>query len=266
VWYCAVLYFVIFRAIIRENKDPLRKGNRRNKKMAKQNENKKKSFVLYVDFFEALECLNMTERGMLFTMIYSYAITGKPGISGCSSNVKLAFSVVRAQLDRDLEKYENIRKRNTENGKKGGRPRKDAEVKENPKKPKKADNDNDNENDNENDNDSDNGSGNDNEYELFAPLTTTPSLTEKEKEKLISEGVPPEYIEYVSDRVSYYAHISGCSAVSLLRKWWDTDKANPKWKSKPQGRASPVETKNGVPYNAYVEEWFEARLKQAFGE
>lgn len=121
---------------------------------------KKKSFVLYADFEPALMRMTVRERGMLFTMIYSYVNRGYAEvIFKPTAAVEMAFDIIRAQLDRDAEKYERSCKRNFENGKLGGRPKKKNEEEKTQKtqwvfeKPKKPDNDNENENDNDNDND-----------------------------------------------------------------------------------------------------------------
>ena len=117
-------------------------------------EKKQKSFVLYADFESALLKLSIKERGIPFTMIYSYANRGY--VDTCDKIpplVEMAFAVLRAQLDRDREKYEKICARNAKNGMYGGRPKKQEKTQwvfEKPKKPY-----NDNYNDNKNDNNSD---------------------------------------------------------------------------------------------------------------
>lgn len=85
----------------------------------------KKSFVLYSDYWQHIELLTIEERGQLLTAIYEYILYGSaPEISG---SVKMAFSFIKAQLDRDSEKYEAICERNKINGAKGGRPPKNPE-------------------------------------------------------------------------------------------------------------------------------------------
>lgn len=96
----------------------------------------KKSFVLYIDYWQHLELLSLEERGELLTAIYDYVRTGTlTEFDG--SGLKMAFSFIRAQLDRDAEKYEAVCERNRTNGSKGGRPPKE-EGKDNPEKPKKT--------------------------------------------------------------------------------------------------------------------------------
>lgn len=129
---------------------------------------KPKSFILYTDFESVLLHLSIKERGMLFTMIYSYVNRGTIEAHGSITPlVDMAFEIVRAQLDRDREKYEQKCQKNSENGRLGGRPSNQTEnrtVYEKSerfsKKPKKPYNDNDNNNKNDNDNytDTDNDS------------------------------------------------------------------------------------------------------------
>ncbi len=117
-------------------------------------EKRPKSFVLYGDFEAALLQLSMRERGILFTMIYSYANRG------CIDEflkrtplVDVTFQIIRAQLDRDMKKYEQICIRNSENGKFGGRPRKKTETQKTQsvfEKPRKPYNNNNNKNNSNN--------------------------------------------------------------------------------------------------------------------
>lgn len=64
---------------------------------------RKNSFVLYGDYSEHIELLNMEERGELFTAIFEYVNLGKtPEFNGM---LKMAFSFIKSQLDRDKERY-----------------------------------------------------------------------------------------------------------------------------------------------------------------
>lgn len=55
-----------------------------------------------------------------------------PELDGISM---MAFSFIQSQMNRDSKKYENRCSSNRENGKKGGRPKKENDSKENPKNP-----------------------------------------------------------------------------------------------------------------------------------
>jgi len=110
----------------------------------------KKSFILHVDSLGILDELTDEQSGQLFKEIYNYHNPKKPKETEITQMVKLAFYPFKSQFDRDLQTYENVVKRNTNNGKLGGRPKKI-----NPEKPKKADNDSVSDNDNKKDKDKD---------------------------------------------------------------------------------------------------------------
>jgi len=118
----------------------------------------KKSFLLYVDYWEHIELLDNEQRGALLTAIMMYA-AGKefPEIDPVTN---MAFSFIKKQMDKDREKYESIVKKRREAGQQGGRPKangSDDKAKkangfsEKQIKAKKPDNDNVNDNDNDND-------------------------------------------------------------------------------------------------------------------
>lgn len=119
---------------------------------------KRKSFIVYLEYRQHLELLSDSERGQLFTAMLDFAETGTvPMLDGMA---KMAFSFIKAQMERDAEKYNSKCERNRENGAKGGRPAKPKPDGENPekpkiterfsKKPKKADNDDDNDDEDDN--------------------------------------------------------------------------------------------------------------------
>lgn len=79
---------------------------------------KKKSFVLYADYFPHIQMLSDKEAGKLFKAILEYADTGKiPELGG---SVKMCFSFISAQIKRDTEKYDDVCKKRAEAGRKGG--------------------------------------------------------------------------------------------------------------------------------------------------
>lgn len=104
----------------------------------------KESFVLYSRYLENIEILSMEQRGVLFTAILRYV--SDQSIPDMDGTTKMAFSFIRSQIDRDAEKYNQIRAKRSEGGKNGGRPRKSEENPEepeapsSPKKPRKAPN------------------------------------------------------------------------------------------------------------------------------
>ena len=96
----------------------------------------KKGFVLYYDYRQHLALLKDDERGKLLTALLDYGENGiEPTLDGAAF---MAFSFIRAQMDRDAEKYANKVKKRSEAGKQGGRPSKAKEENESNEKQTKA--------------------------------------------------------------------------------------------------------------------------------
>jgi hypothetical protein len=76
----------------------------------------KKSFLLYCDLIHVVEQLTDEQAGSLFKHILQY-VNDKNPVSD-SVITKIAFEPIKQQLKRDLVKYEDIRKRNSDNAKK----------------------------------------------------------------------------------------------------------------------------------------------------
>lgn len=89
----------------------------------------KDSFLMYMSFREAIAELSTDEKGILLDAIFEYNSTGN--VPEIPKMVKIVFSIMKHQFDRDSVKYQEILKRNWENGKLGGRPP------TNPNKPRK---------------------------------------------------------------------------------------------------------------------------------
>lgn len=123
---------------------------------------KKNSFVMYSDYLEHFQRLSNEDAGILIKAILRYVSGLVPGEMPPVAD--MAFSFIRNQLDRDIKTYEDKCKKNRENGKLGGRPKKangfsekrmDKE-KANGFSEKHTDTDNDSDNDNDSDTDTDN--------------------------------------------------------------------------------------------------------------
>lgn len=120
----------------------------------------KKSFIMYTDYQKHINRLSDEEAGKLIKAVLEYTNTNnEPELSPAAD---MAFSFIKEQIDRDLEKWEDTCHKRSEAGKLGGRPktRKDSDLNseagfeqkqlkakkaigflENQNKPKKADND-----------------------------------------------------------------------------------------------------------------------------
>lgn len=72
---------------------------------------------LYHSYLGAIQALGDAERGRLFTAMLEYSLTGATG--HLSGNERFVFPMIKAQIDRDKEKYESKCLKNRENGKMG---------------------------------------------------------------------------------------------------------------------------------------------------
>ena len=78
----------------------------------------KVSFVLYGDIEAHLTDVSDIECGMLFRAILQYVNRGE--VADLTGEMRMAFSFIRAQLDRDREKWIAVSKKRSEAGAKGG--------------------------------------------------------------------------------------------------------------------------------------------------
>jgi hypothetical protein len=156
----------------------------------------KQSFILHLDSLKILDLLTDEQVAILIRAIYYYQLNGELPLN-LDLTINLIIQPFINQFERDNIKYNNIVKRNVENGKKGGRgvnqsqkqvipkepnglfgnPKEATGYFGNPKEPKQADSDsgsgsgsgsdsgNDNDNDSDSDSDSGNGNGKDNKKE-----------------------------------------------------------------------------------------------------
>lgn len=82
----------------------------------------KNSFLIYLDYEEQFDLLTDEQIGQLMRAIIKYEKTQEvPKLDGM---LKMAFSFIKTQLDRDREKYKEKCEQNKINGLKGGRPKK----------------------------------------------------------------------------------------------------------------------------------------------
>ena len=85
----------------------------------------KNSFLMYLDYEEQFNLLTDEQIGQLMRAIIKYEKSGEiPELDGM---LKMAFSFIKTQLDRDREKYNKKCEKNKENGKRGGRPKKEKQ-------------------------------------------------------------------------------------------------------------------------------------------
>lgn len=97
----------------------------------------KDSFIFHKEWRDAISGLPAEVRLEVYDAIIEYGISGT--LAQLKPMAMLAFNFVKAAIDRDNERYDAICKRNRENGKNGGRPRKNPvgfqKTQNNPKNP-----------------------------------------------------------------------------------------------------------------------------------
>ena len=78
----------------------------------------KKSFVVYHDIKEVLDDLTDEQAGKLFRTMVNYSVEGSE--QPLDGVLKFIFIPIRQQMDRDSTKWEGIREKRVEAGRKGG--------------------------------------------------------------------------------------------------------------------------------------------------
>lgn len=262
---------------------------------------RKNGFILYQNYFNQLALLSMEERGILITAIFEYTRDGRITLE-IPPMVAMAFSIIKDTLDRDMNAYVEQCRQNSENGKKGGRPKKQpffAETERFSEKAKKADNDKENENEKGNDNDNDmekekernagaridpsdaspsfeTGLTNGSAAEESVPLVDrvpqdgpvpfpAPRLSKEDEAFLREKGIPEAYVTERRDRAVKYARSRGRSLSELLLDWWQTDRTRLPWKQCSATVAKP----SGVvlPSSSFdTDDFFQAALNHSFRE
>lgn len=80
--------------------------------------NQKESFVFYFDWLDHLSLLEPSEAMAVLEAIRNYVLDGDAD-SGLEGAAKMAFSFLKAQVERDLNKWEDTRRKRSEAGKSG---------------------------------------------------------------------------------------------------------------------------------------------------
>lgn len=148
----------------------------------------KKSFIAYTDWLDNCEDLSDEEFGQLMRAVMKYAKDGeKPAFA--DRVMRACWNPIRQAIDRAGESYEQRCERNRQNGKKGGRPKKNEEA-EKPKKQtvfSKTLNDNDNDNGNDNKNESDAADAAKSALTREAASAAPAEFSSWEKEQIVTE-------------------------------------------------------------------------------
>lgn len=88
---------------------------------------KRDSFVVYTEWGAQFELLSDKQRSDLIMAIFDYQ-REKP-VQELDAATSMAFSFIKSALDRDAEKWEEVREKRREAGKLGGRPKKQEKAK-----------------------------------------------------------------------------------------------------------------------------------------
>ncbi len=153
----------------------------------------KDGMIIYISQYEAVQDLPDEELGKLYRALFNEQIrrAGKEPkheveLTGATL---IAFNFLVNQLRIDLKKYDELCRRNKENGKKGGRPRKN---------PEKANGFLKNPNEKEKEKEKENEKENDSGFSLFGSLSNV-ELTPGEYESIVDKYEEPDEL---IDRVS----------------------------------------------------------------
>lgn len=118
---------------------------------------RRKSFILYLDNSIILDQLTDEESGKLIKAIFKYQSSGVTPDFSKNPALAMGFSVFKMSLDRDSEKYQERCEKNRANGKKGGIANVTNRYQTGANASKRVANQADNGNDSDNGNDIDNG-------------------------------------------------------------------------------------------------------------
>ncbi len=247
----------------------------------------RKSFVLYFNFYNQIKLLSAEDQGRVFCAIFEYAM-GKGEPRGLSPTAEIVFSFIRDMIDIDNEKYADICKKRSENGKKGGRPPKITEktksfFEETNKAYKDKDTEKDNEKDTEKDNDT--GTVKDKENKTESGKTNCSAekssavsdashssasvsdrsasvshrLSEEDMDFLKAKGVEAEYARERTERAAEYAEKKGESLRSVLLSWWISDRGK-------GGRPKALRRYEREPPSFDTDDFFSAACERAMKE
>lgn len=184
----------------------------------------KNSFLIYYEYKDILEDLTNEEVGILFRALFDYEIKEvEPQFIGL---MKMAFRVIKGNLDRDKNKYDKRCETSAQNGRLGGRPKKPTEnlkkPNSKPKKPKKADNDN--VTDTENDNDDDNVTDTDAETENGTSTNLSVAEENETNADLFSfddkEAKSSDLFSFIEEA---FGRTLNSIEYELIRTWEDND-------------------------------------------
>ena len=196
---------------------------------------KKNGLIFYISHYEAIkDSLSDEQLGRLFRLIFEKQLGNEVVLD---KDIEIAFNFINNQLLVDAEKYEEISRKRSDSGKKGGAPKgnknasKTTQTSKTNKNKQNKLKDNDNNNDNDKDNDNDNVNDNVNNKDNY--LNNSCSCFERIEKEFGRPLAPSEFEkivlwqnEYADELILYAVEIAVANnkktiqyVNGILRNW-----------------------------------------------
>ena len=215
------------------------------------------AFLIHMDTEPMLKILPPEEVGLLFLSLFEYVRERKIP-EGLPPTAMVAFWGIKHHVDHNLNTYDAKCQRNSENGKKGGRPKKVNSIseEETPKTQKLFEKANTNTSTNTSTNTNTNTNTKEEEQSCSPPPSSPPPLPEKELEEL---GIPLTYAEERIERAEHFAKAQKKSVTEVLSDWWQTDKAGT-----PPNKKAPTSSPPPSEHRSYdLDDFIETALRRS---
>ena len=216
------------------------------------------SIIFYLSHYEVVKQMDNEQLGKLYRALFELALGNEPEID---EDIKIPFGFIKNQMVLDIDKYNEKCLKNKENGKLGGRPKKNAT--EESEKPKKAngffENPNKNENENKNDNENENENKNDDDsiYNYFS--NNFGYLISSIQIQQINE-----WKEIFTDDIIKYAIKRCCD--NNVKTFSYLDGILTSWKSKGFKTLAECQDENKKKKTSTTPEWFDKDIKKETSE
>lgn len=192
---------------------------------------KKNGLIFYISHYEAIKnSLTDEQLGRLFRLIFEKQLGNEVVLD---KDIEIAFNFINNQLLVDAEKYEEISKKRSDSGKKGGAPKGNKNASKTTKISKTSKNKQNKLKDNDNDNDKDNNNVNDNVNDKDNYLNNSCSCFERIEKEFGRPLAPSEFErigiwedEYSDELILYAVEIAVANnkkttqyVNGILRNW-----------------------------------------------
>ena len=192
---------------------------------------KKNGLIFYISHYEAIKnSLTDEQLGRLFRLIFEKQLGNEVVLD---KDIEIAFNFINNQLLVDAEKYEEISKKRSDSGKKGGAPKGNKNASKTTKISKTSKNKQNKLKDNDNDNDKDNNNENDNVNDKDNYLNNSYSCFERIEKEFGRPLAPSEFEkiglwqnEYADELILYAVEVAVANnkrtiqyVNGILRNW-----------------------------------------------